>query len=214
MLILPSSSKQKNMSDDLLWLTSWFYKQKGKEKEHENEIKIGTIDNPGWYFEINLTNTGLREATFQEIDINRSEHDWLYCSIKDRLFQGFGGPLNLPDLIKNFRVWAESNTSEQRDTTTIDVNLMWLLKWYESQCDGDWEHGNGVEITTTDNKGWRLRITLEDTELQNKPFQKIISERSEHDWINCFVKDRIFEGLTGPFNLAEAFRIFRNWAEN
>lgn len=27
-----------------------------------------------------------------------------------------------------------------------DENLIWLLTWYESQCDGDWEHGNGVHI--------------------------------------------------------------------
>ncbi len=32
-------------------------------------------------------------------------------------------------------------------------NLAWLLNWFYKQCEGDWEHENGVEIGTIDNPG-------------------------------------------------------------
>lgn len=96
----------------------------------------------------------------------------------------------------------------------IDDNLVWLLKWYYNQCDGDWEHGNGIQIATIDNPGWYLRISLEETELQNLQFQKIRIDRSEHDWFRCFIEDDVFEGVGGPFNLPEVIKIFRDWAES
>lgn len=95
-----------------------------------------------------------------------------------------------------------------------DDNLSWLLKWYSSQCDGDWEHGNGVQIGTVDNPGWYLKICLEDTELQDKLFQKIRIDRSEFDWIRCYIEDEVFEGVGGTFNLIEILQIFREWVEN
>jgi hypothetical protein len=96
----------------------------------------------------------------------------------------------------------------------IDDNLVWLLKWYQSQCDGDWEHGNGIKIETVDNPGWHLRISLEGTELEEKQFQEIGIDRSEHDWIRCFLKGTVFEGAGGPFNLPEVLKTFREWAED
>ena len=90
----------------------------------------------------------------------------------------------------------------------------WLQNWYASQCDGDWEHGNGIQIGTIDNPGWYLRISLEETELQDKKFQKISIDRSENGWIRCFIENKIFEGVGGPFNLPEILQIFRNWVEN
>ena len=41
-----------------------------------------------------------------------------------------------------------------------------LQRWYSSQCDGDWEHQLGVEITTLDNPGWLVRIELRHTPLE------------------------------------------------
>jgi|688.fasta_scaffold202750_2 hypothetical protein len=96
----------------------------------------------------------------------------------------------------------------------IDNNLIWLLQWYYSQCDGDWEHSHGIQIATIDNPGWYLRLSLEETELQGKPFQKIKIDRSEQDWIRCFLEDNIFEGVGGPFNLPEILTILRKWVES
>lgn len=95
----------------------------------------------------------------------------------------------------------------------VDDNLLWLLKWYKSQCDGDWEHGNGIEIYTIDNPGWLIKISLNETNLVDKSFDVIDIDRSEQDWIYCSIKDRMFEGFGGPFNLPELLRIFRVWSD-
>ena len=58
-------------------------------------------------------------------------------------------------------------------------DLMWLSEWFSHQCDGDWEHEYGIRIGTLDNPGWRLRISLIGTNLENKEFKKISNKKSE-----------------------------------
>ena len=36
-----------------------------------------------------------------------------------------------------------------------------LQQWYQSKCDGTWEHMYGVEIDTLDNPGWTVSLTGE-----------------------------------------------------
>lgn len=95
-----------------------------------------------------------------------------------------------------------------------DDGFLWLLKWYQNHCDGDWEHGNGIRIDTIDNPGWSISINLEETELEIKAFQKIEIERIDNDWLYCCIKDNKFEGRCGTNNLPEILQIFRNWAES
>lgn len=95
-----------------------------------------------------------------------------------------------------------------------DNNLAWLLQWYWNQCDSDWEHGNGIKIETIDNPGWFLKVSITETELQNKQFQVVDIDRSENDWVYCSIKDNLFQGFGGPFNLPEVLQIFRKWVEN
>lgn len=71
-------------------------------------------------------------------------------------------------------------------------DFAWLIEWYDSQCDGDWEHENGIQINTLDNPGWVLKVGLNETELQNKTFKKIKIDRSDTDWLCCFVEDNIY----------------------
>ena len=89
--------------------------------------------------------------------------------------------------------------------------LQWLQSWYSKQCDGDWEHGNGLKISTIDNPGWRITISLNQTELASQPFHDITIERTENDWVHCFVKNGFFESACGPNNLSEALEIFKKW---
>ena len=91
-------------------------------------------------------------------------------------------------------------------------NFLWLQQWYRSHCNGDWEHGAGIHIGTIDNPGWSIKVNLQDTELENKQFDKIHIERSENDWIFCVVKEGNFEGACGPMNLPEVLMLFRKWA--
>src|ERR1700722_3691288 len=82
-------------------------------------------------------------------------------------------------------------------------DFLWLLKWYQNHCNGDWEHGSGIHIGTLDNPGWSITINLENTALEDKKFQEIEIERSENNWLFCFIKNNKFEGRCGTINLPE-----------
>lgn len=36
-----------------------------------------------------------------------------------------------------------------------------LSDWHRSQCDGDWEHMNGIKVYTTDNPGWMVDVEID-----------------------------------------------------
>lgn len=87
-----------------------------------------------------------------------------------------------------------------------------LEQWYARQCNGDWEHEFGIEISTLDNPGWSIRIDLRGTELETRPFQPAAWERSEKDWGRCRVVDGRFEGFGGPHQLSALLDQFLAWA--
>ncbi|MGL4824962.1 MAG: immunity 53 family protein [Alphaproteobacteria bacterium] len=90
----------------------------------------------------------------------------------------------------------------------------WLENYYLSCCDGDWEHEFSVKIETLGNPGWSLEIDLEETFLEKIPFEKVHEERTENNWVICYVKDKKFCADGGPQNLRELIRIFREWVES
>ena len=54
----------------------------------------------------------------------------------------------------------------------------WLQAWYVSQCDGDWEHQNGISISTLDNPGWEVPIDLVDVDLPAADYERREAHRS------------------------------------
>ena len=92
--------------------------------------------------------------------------------------------------------------------------FIWLQNWYASQCNEDWEHTYGIDIQTLDNPGWLVIIDLGETELENYQFDQVSIKRSKHDWVDCFVQDRKFQGAGGSFNLLEILNIFQDWVES
>lgn len=89
-----------------------------------------------------------------------------------------------------------------------------LVNWYHSQCDGDWEHGKGIKISTLDNPGWMVDIWLEGTDLEGKSFETVRIDRTEHDWFHCFIKDgKFFSIRCGPLNLEEGLEHFLKWKD-
>ncbi len=93
----------------------------------------------------------------------------------------------------------------------MDENIKWLLKWLETQYKGSWQGQRMVDMGTLDNPGWILKINIDQTTLQNQPFLKLKIDRTEHNWIACFVRDGGFMGAGGLYNLPEIIQIFRNW---
>ena len=85
-------------------------------------------------------------------------------------------------------------------------------RWYNAQCDGDWEHGHGVRIATLDNPGWSLEINLSGTDLEHREFRPIGDLEPTDDWWSCRVKDGKFAAHGGPAMLGVLLRVFLTWA--
>ncbi len=99
------------------------------------------------------------------------------------------------------------------------------LRFSRPNCDGDWEHSYGVEILTLDNPGWSLEIHVEDTPLAGTPFEPVKIERSDSDWLTCWVgvpdrpncgrvQAQAFQAYCGPANLEEAIGMFLDWSRD
>ena len=92
-------------------LTEWFSSQCNGDWEHCYGISIRNNDGQSWSFEIGIAETELENQLFESVDIRRSERDWVSCSVKPtvlgNLFEGSSGILNLPEMLKIFRDWAE-----------------------------------------------------------------------------------------------------------
>ena len=94
------------------------------------------------------------------------------------------------------------------------MSVSTLERWYVSQCNGEWEHGYGVRISTLDNPGWAVRIGLHDTKKQDASFDHIKIDRTENDWIHYWAEKREFQIRCGPLNLSEAIEIFAAWFDS
>jgi hypothetical protein len=97
----------------------------------------------------------------------------------------------------------------------MDSVLLRLQQWYASQCDGVWEHGDGITIGTLDNPGWKVYIDIGDTSLHGKSFAPIeygLTEESD-DWHHIEVKDDQFTGFGDPSKLNFILEQFLEWAE-
>lgn len=97
--------------------------------------------------------------------------------------------------------------------------LAWIQHWYKEHCNGDWEHSYGMQISTLDNPGWAVKISLEDTGLQDIKFPGVEVDRSDNDWMTCkigFTDEREgihFLGYGGPGNLEEILITFKKAVE-
>ncbi|VWD32866.1 hypothetical protein BLA18112_06196 [Burkholderia lata] len=88
-------------------------------------------------------------------------------------------------------------------------SLTALQRWYESRCDGVWEHAHGIEIATLDNPGWKVK-------LDGGSFGKVIDlaiERDESDWISVRATDAEFAGYRGAGNLPELLALAVEWID-
>lgn len=88
-----------------------------------------------------------------------------------------------------------------------------LQRWYSAQCDGDWEHDNGVSIDSLDNPGWTLTVDLDGTLLSNKEFKRIDEEHGDGTWLACFVENNQFKAAGDPAKLGMLIKIFLEWAK-
>ena len=93
-----------------------------------------------------------------------------------------------------------------------DDVLLWLQGFYESLCDGEWDHSEGIRIETLDNPGWLVFLNLEETDIDVPDMEIFVREGSERDWVHCRILNRRWEGFGGPGNLKEILVTLKNWS--
>ena len=91
-------------------LQDWYLAQCNGDWEHTYGVSIGTLDNPGWTLDVELTDTSLASKPFATLKQDM-EHptDWIHCSVSDLKFRGACGPLKLESVIEIFLAWAEES---------------------------------------------------------------------------------------------------------
>ncbi|MFG2900364.1 immunity 53 family protein [Streptomyces zaomyceticus] len=82
-----------------------------------------------------------------------------------------------------------------------------LQQWYESACDGDWEHSYGVRIETTDNPGWILVVDLARTALQGRTCD-MEDESVDGSWMSVKSDGTEFVAACDPGSLERAIEYF------
>lgn len=92
------------------------------------------------------------------------------------------------------------------------ISEKFLESWYESRCNGVWEHANGVTIETLATAGWLVTIDLQETPLEARRMREVSAQRSEKDWMVCKVEHNQFRGEGDPKKLSAILRVFETWA--
>ncbi|MDA6070183.1 immunity 53 family protein [Flavobacterium sp. AC] len=92
--------------------------------------------------------------------------------------------------------------------------INWIQNWYTENCDGEWEHHQGIKIETLDNPGWNVEINFNftNTEVNNENWK--VYEFSENDWIGYSIIDNIFNASGDSFKLNVILKIFKLITEN
>ncbi|WP_068469908.1 immunity 53 family protein [Candidatus Protochlamydia phocaeensis] len=96
-----------NQLELILWLQNWYQQYCDGEWEHNENITIHTIDNPGWHITIDLEGTHFKDHSFEKIKEEKSQNDWFHCFVRNGKFEGAGGPCNLVNILYIFKNWAE-----------------------------------------------------------------------------------------------------------
>lgn len=110
--------------------------------------------------------------------------------------------------VGQFVTTAKIVKNETKTNLLIDIQ-----NWYESNCNGDWEHEYGISIENADNPGWIVKIDLNETDLENKHFREVEVDNSDNDWIFCKVEDLKFVGYSDTQKLEEILQIFLEWSK-
>ena len=93
--------------ESMQWLMNWFNQNCDGDWEHNNSISISTLDNPGWSFKVNLTDTD-DEGKELSIKMFNNDKDWYQIDCDGDTFDAVGDPSKLLLLIDCFRKLIDS----------------------------------------------------------------------------------------------------------
>jgi hypothetical protein len=85
------------------WLQEWYLSHCDGDWEHQYGISITTLDNPGWYLEIDLVYTTFQELELKLITVENNDRDWYNFKVTDGKYCASGDPSKLELLILKFK---------------------------------------------------------------------------------------------------------------
>ena len=91
-------------------LQNWYASQLNGEWEHSFGITIQSLDNPGWWIKVRLTDQQLSKNSFQPISRGtENSSDWMKCYIEGEFFHGVGDSQKLESILGEFLQWVKSH---------------------------------------------------------------------------------------------------------
>lgn len=86
--------------------------------------------------------------------------------------------------------------------------FIWLAYWFWSQSNADWEHGHGINISTTKEGKWKFNISIEDTQLDNIDCEKLTTSSGYK--ISCCCDGYNFIATTDSVDMEKLFEIIHD----
>lgn len=180
-------------------------------------INFHNVDNPGWYFSLNISLLGLRLAEDSTIkQIERSEEDWIHLYIRDNELRFACSEKNM---IESFYIMFEY-LKEYLGSYFIEYGNNDILKsyqdWYVESCNEDWEHSAGTNLNLKGGK-WELRVDYYDLDYNYDNFKSEEEYISESDFYKydiennepaCFEDEKVFIGYASVGKLSKLFEGF------
>lgn len=83
-----------------------------------------------------------------------------------------------------------------------------LQNWFNSECNGDWEHSYGFKLETLDNPGWTFEVDLIETQWSDVEITRQRVDRTESNWVQFEISQGRYMASGGVFNLAEMLMTF------
>jgi len=89
----------------------------------------------------------------------------------------------------------------------------WIQNWFKDNCDGEWEYGEGIQITTLENPGWEVEIDISNTSIADVNISWILNENSAHDWYGVKIENQKFNASGDSGKLKYLLGLFKEMIE-
>lgn len=91
--------------------------------------------------------------------------------------------------------------------------LDWIQNWFKDNCNGEWEHHGGIQITTLDNPGWDVEIDISNTSIANLTIEWILNENGAQDWYGVKIENQKFNASGDSGKLTFLLSLFKEMIE-
>lgn len=100
-------------------MQGWFTAQCSGDWEHDEGIRIETLDKPGWSLRTRLTHTAWGQNRFSGPRLNAMSHDWVHAWVEGGAYNGVCGPTNLSEALFIFREWVSGWLAAHRHESEL-----------------------------------------------------------------------------------------------